>query len=388
MTDFSRITRGIRTGYGTDGQHHSIMPPVYPATNYDFREFQPRTALEYDYSRAGNPTRDMLARALATLEGGARGTITGSGMSAINLVLSTLVPKHGRVLAPHDAYGGTWRLLEYVSSHGAYSVEYVDFNDTEALTDALSREPDLLLLESPSNPLLRTYDIAAIAELAHSHDALLVVDNTFCSPIRQQPISLGADIVVHSLTKFINGHSDVVGGAVITADSDTGDLLDHWSNALGLTASAWDSWLALRGLRTIDARIRVHDANTLAAVDELKRHDVVEKIHFPGLDDHPGHELAAKQQSSFGSMISFELGSEEAARAFANDLEIFIIAESLGGIESLVAHPTTMTHASMTDKARAKAGITPGLLRLSIGIEPVDDLVADLRAGLERAASV
>ncbi len=266
-------------------------------------------------------------------------------------------------------------------------VVFIDQNDLDALTAALPGA-NLVLIETPSNPLLRVVDLRAIASAAKQAGALTVADNTFCSPLRQRPLEFGVDVVVHSTTKFINGHSDVVGGAIVTADQATGEELAHWANVLGLTAGAFDSWLALRGLRTLDARIRVHDANASELVRTLLAHPAVARVHYPGLPEHPGHELAKDQQTGFGSMISFELsGGLPAVKAFCDGLQVFDLAESLGGVESLVAHPATMTHASMDAETQQAAGITAGLLRLSVGIEPVVDLRADLTSALERAAS-
>ncbi len=380
----SRLARGLRAGLDSDTAFSSIVPPIYLGTNYAFDGLSNPPG--YDYSRSGNPTRDLLGEAIATLEGGASGVITSSGLSALMLCFTALVPASGRIVAPHDCYGGTWRLLNHLAGTGHFTVDYVEQTDPEALAAALAKPTDLVLIETPSNPLLRLVDLTSTIDQVHAAGALAVADNTFCSPLRQRPIAFGADVVVHSTTKFINGHSDVVGGALVTADDELGEKLRLWANVIGVTASAFDSWLALRGLRTLDARVRVHDANAAAIVELLTTHPATTAVYYPGLKDHPGHQIAARQQTGFGSMISFEVvGGLAGAAAFCDGLRIFDIAESLGGVESLVAHPASMTHASMTPEAQHAAGITPALLRLSVGIEPVDDLVADIRDGLERA---
>lgn len=385
--EISALGRGLRTGLEQDPTHHSIVPPLYPSTNYAFTDLG--VSWGYEYGRSANPTRDLLADAINTLEGGAAGVVTASGLGAMSVALPALVPAGGRVLAPHDCYGGSWRLLNHLSEWAGLQVEYVDQTDAAATAAALAEPADLVLVETPSNPRLRLVDLAEISSLAHAAGALVLADNTFCSPLRQRPIEFGADVVLHSTTKFINGHSDVVGGALIAADTGIAEKLRHWANVLGLTASPWDSWLTLRGLRTLDARVRVHDANARQLAEQLVADRAVAKVHYPGLPDHPWHELAARQQTGFGSMITIELhGGLAAAKAFCQGLRVFSLAESLGGVESLIAHPATMTHAAMSPEALAGAGITDGMLRLSVGIEPVADLAADLAAAGERAARV
>lgn len=387
MDPISQLGRGLRAGLDSDTAFSSIVPPIYLSTNYAFPSLENEP--DYGYSRSENPTRDLLGEAIATLEGGSQGVITSSGLSALNLCFTALVPAGGRIIAPHDCYGGTWRLLNHLAERGNFTVDYVNETDPGALDEALARPTDLVLIETPSNPLLRIVDLQPTVEKVHAAGALALADNTFCSPMRQRPIEFGADIVAHSTTKFINGHSDVVGGAVVANNAELGEKLAFWANVLGLTAGAFDSWLVLRGLRTLDARVRVHDANAAEIVDVLTRHSAVQAVYYPGLPDHPGHEIARRQQHGFGSMITFEVaGGFEGASAFCRGLQVFDIAESLGGIESLVAHPATMTHASMTPEAQLAAGITPAMLRLSVGIEPAGDLVADIRAGLDRVLEV
>ena len=376
-------TRSVRAGLDSDAQHGSVVPPIYLSTNFAFEGYkQPR---KYDYTRSGNPTRDQLADALADLEGGAGAVVTCTGLAAITLILSTL-PAGAHVIAPYDCYGGSYRLLAALHAKGALKVDFIDQCDQAALQAALSAETKLVWIETPSNPLLRVVDIRAITQAARAAGALSVVDNTFLSPIWQQPLALGADMVLHSTTKYLNGHSDVVGGAVIAATEELHASLAWWANAIGVTGAPFDSFLTLRGVRTLHARMRVHGENTAAIIDLLTRHPAVHAVHYPGLKSNPGHEIARHQQSAFGAMLSFEVaGGEPAVRALLEGLECFTLAESLGGVESLIAHPASMTHAGMEESARLRAGINDGLLRVSVGIEDPADLVADLNAGLERA---
>jgi cystathionine gamma-synthase len=379
-------TRAVRAGIDCDTSFGAVTPPIVLSANFTFEEFGKKRA--YDYSRSGNPTRDQLGSALASLEGGAGGIITSTGMSAVALVLQGLLKPGDRLIVPHDCYGGSWRLFTALANRGAFDLTVVDFTDSDAMAEALKLKPAFVWLETPSNPLLRITDIAEVCRAAKAIGALVVADNTFLSPVLQRPIELGADLVVHSTTKFINGHSDVVGGAVIAADAALLEQLAWWGNALGLVGAPFDSFLTLRGLRTLDARLRVHQENAAAVAEILGQHQAVARLHYPGCIGHPGHAIARKQQDGFGSLISFELaGGEAAVRRFVSGLECFSLAESLGGVESLVAHPSTMTHAAMDDAAKEQAGITPGLLRLSVGIEHEADLVSDLVAALDRAAT-
>ncbi len=372
-------TIAVRAGIESDLQHGAITPPLYLSSNYSFEGFDQKR--EFDYSRSGNPTRQLLSEALAKLEGGTDGVVTSTGMSAIFTVLQLL--KAGeRVLAPHDCYGGTFRLFKSYADKGLINLDFVDQTDESALTQALKQKPKIVWIETPSNPLLRVVDIAKIAQLAKQHSALVVVDNTFLSPIFQKPLGLGADIVVHSTTKYINGHSDVVGGAVIAKDPKICEDLKWWANCTGVTGAPFDSFLTLRGLRTLDVRIQRHAANAEHLVNYLDTHSNVEKVYFPGLTDHPGHEIAKKQQSGFGSMISFKIkGDVDTVKQFLSGLRIFSLAESLGGVESLICHPSTMTHAAVSLEEQAIAGITQNLLRVSVGIENIEDLLEDLNRG-------
>ena len=377
-------TRAVRAGIDRDPAFGAVTPPLVLSSNFSFAGFAEKR--QYDYTRSGNPTRDLLGEALAELEGGAGGVVTATGMGAINLVLNALLQPGERLVVPHDAYGGSWRLFNALAAKGHFELITADLTDPRSLADALGRSPKLVLVETPSNPLLRVTDLRAVIDAAHRAGALVVVDNTFLSPALQKPLAFGADLVVHSTTKYVNGHSDVVGGAVVARDPELHQQLTWWANALGLTGSPFDSFLTLRGLRTLDARLRVHQENTQALVAAFDGHPAVRALHYPGLASHPGHALAARQQHGFGAMLSIELeGGEQAVRAFVEGLQYFTLAESLGGVESLVAHPATMTHAAMSAEARAAAGISDGLLRLSVGIEHADDLVADIEAALRRA---
>ena len=383
----SLATRAVRAGIDTDPTHGAVAPPLFLSANFTFDGFEGKR--RYDYTRSGNPTRDQLGDALASLEGGAGGIVTSTGMGAITLVLHALLEPGDRLLVPHDCYGGSWRLFNALAAKGAFELESCDFTDPEALAAAIGKRPSLVWIETPSNPLLRITDLQQVIGAAHGVGALVAADNTFLSPALQRPIEQGADIVVHSTTKYINGHSDVVGGAAIARDPALHEQLAWWANALGLTGSPFDSYLTLRGLRTLDARVRIQQANCAALAEQLQSHPAVSTVHYPGLDSHPGHAIAARQQDGFGAMLSFELkGGEKAVRAFLEELTSFTLAESLGGVESLVAHPATMTHAAMSEEARNRAGIGPGLLRLSVGIEDLADLAADVTAGLARVASL
>ena len=383
----SSATSAVRAGIDRDTAYGAVTPPIVLSSNFSFDGFGNKR--EYDYTRSGNPTRDLLAEALAELEGGAGAVVTATGMGAITLVLNALLEPGDRLVVPHDAYGGSWRLFNALAKKGHFELITADLTDPRSLSDALAQSPKLVLIETPSNPLLRITDLRFVIDAAHKAGALTVVDNTFLSPALQKPFEFGADVVLQSTTKYINGHSDVVGGAVIAREKETLEKLAWWANALGLTGSPFDSFLTLRGLRTLDARLRAHQENANAIAALLDTHPAVSKVYFPGLPLHPGHAVAARQQKGFGAMLSLELeGGEEAVRAFVEGLRYFTLAESLCGVESLVAHPATMTHAAMTPEARAKAGISDGLLRLSVGIEATDDLLADLAAALSRAEAV
>jgi cystathionine gamma-synthase len=375
-------TRAVRAGLESDTAHGAVVPPLYLTSTFAFKQFGDKG--RYDYSRSGNPTRDLLGEALADLECGSGAVITSTGMSAIALI-GSLLPVGARIVAPHDCYGGTFRLFSAWQRRGEFQVEFVDFGNSAALDRALARPAALVWIETPSNPLLRITDIAAIAARAHAIGALAVADNTFLSPAWQQPLTLGADIVVHSTTKYINGHSDIVGGAAIAKTAEHAEQLAWWANCLGVTGAPFDSFLALRGLRTLHVRLETHARNAQALAEWLVVQRGVKRVYYPGLTTHPGHELAKRQQRAFGAMISIEIeGGIEGAKRFTSGLQYFSLAESLGGVESLIAHPATMTHAAMEPAARAAAGLADGLLRLSIGIESCEDLRRDLARALAR----
>jgi cystathionine gamma-synthase len=382
----SPATRAVRAALETDTQHGAVVPPVHLTSTYAFKAFGVKGA--YDYTRSGNPTRDALADALAELEGGHGAVVTCSGMAAVTLV-THLLQADDLLIAPHDCYGGTYRLFDSLAKRGSVRVEFVDQTDAAAVDAALAKQPKLVWVETPSNPLLRIVDIAGLANKAHACGALLLADNTFLSPVWQQPLALGADLVLHSTTKYLNGHSDVVGGAIVAKTQSLHEQLVWWANCIGVTGAPFDSYLTLRGLRTLFPRLRTHGDNAARIAAALTQHSAVQRVFYPGLTSHPQHELARRQQSGFGAMVSFELqGGLEQVRAFLDGLACFSLAESLGGVESLVAHPASMTHAGMAPDARERAGIRESLLRLSVGIEDIDDLLADLQGGLERAKSV
>ncbi|MEA2764297.1 MAG: cystathionine gamma-synthase [Gemmatimonadaceae bacterium] len=378
-------TRAVRAGIATDLHHGAVVPPIHLSSTFAFQGFGKKGL--YDYTRTGNPTREHLANALAELEGGEGAVVTSTGMSAVALVLQ-LVRPGDLILAAHDCYGGTHRILRSLAARGHFDVVFTDLTCESAAESVKSRRPKLLWIETPSNPLLRVTDLARSIEAGHETGALVVVDNTFLSPALQRPIEFGADLVVHSTTKYLNGHSDVVGGAVVASDAALVQELAWWANCLGITGAPFDSFLTLRGVRTLHARMRIHEENAARVVELLCSHDAAKRVYYPGLHSHPGHSVAASQQDGFGAMVSFEVnGGIDRVQRFVNALQCFTLAESLGGVESLIAHPATMTHASMDETARATAGIDESLLRLSVGIEHADDLVADLSAALDIAAA-
>jgi len=373
-------TTTVRAGINTDLHHGAVVAPIHLSSTYSLKGFNEKR--QFDYSRTGNPTRSTFAQAIADLEQGCVGIATNTGMAAVHL-LCQLLSTDDRVLIPHDCYGGSYRLFTHLAKRGLFKVSVVDQNDETALAQALALKPKLVLIETPSNPLLRIVDIKKIATLSHKVGALVAVDNTFLSPALQQPLLLGADIVFHSTTKYINGHSDVVGGVLVTKDKALGEKLAWWANCIGITGSAFDSYLALRGLKTLAVRMKQHESNAEQVAKFLQNHPAIEQVYFPGLSEHPNHDIAAHQQHGFGAMLSFEVKGGVAAvkRLFAN-LNLFTLAQSLGGVESLISHPSTMTHAGMEIEAQLAAGITQSLVRISVGIEDVEDIINDLDAGL------
>ncbi|MDE1210185.1 O-succinylhomoserine (thiol)-lyase [Vibrio aestuarianus] len=384
MTTRKPATIAVRTGIESDSQYHAVVPPIYLSTNYGFPAFG--EVPQYDYTRSGNPNRGLLEKALYELESGLGAVVTNCGTSALNLWASAFLSANDLIVAPHDCYGGTYRLFNTRAKKGDFNVLFVDQSDHEALSAALAKKPKLVLLETPSNPLVRVVDIADICHQAHQVGALVAVDNTFLTPIFQKPLLLGADFVIHSTTKYINGHSDVIGGVVITKTEQHAEELAWWGNCLGATGTPFDSYMTLRGIRTLGARMRVHEENAGAILAYLQHEALVKTIYHPSLPQHPGHEISKKQQSGFGSMLSFEFaGSFEQLKFFVGQLELFSLAESLGGVESLICHPASMTHRAMGDEALAEAGISTQLLRLSVGLEDAHDLIADLQQAFAKA---
>ena len=376
-------TAAVRAGINTDPHHGAVVAPIYLSSTYSLKGFNDKR--EFDYSRTGNPTRATFAQAIATLEQGSVGIVTSTGMAAVHLICQ-LLSTDDLVVIPHDCYGGSFRLFTHLAKRGQFKLIVVDQNDQQALAKALAQKPKLVLLESPSNPLLRLVDIEQVSKACHKVGALVAVDNTFLSPALQQPLLLGADIVFHSTTKYINGHSDVVGGVLVTKEQALGEELAWWANCIGITGSAFDSFLALRGLKTLPIRIKQHQENAEQVAAFLKDHPAIDVIHYPGFTDHPGHDIAKKQQSGFGAMLSFEVtGGVNSVKKLFDNLTLFTLAQSLGGVESLISHPTTMTHAGMEESARLEAGITDSLVRISVGIEYIDDILADLAHGLAQS---
>jgi cystathionine beta-lyase/cystathionine gamma-synthase len=371
-------------GFSTECIHAGQEPePVTGAVTYPI--FQTSTYVQpklgehkgYEYARTKNPTRSVLEANLAALEGGKFGHCFASGMSATDTVLRML--KSGdHVVAGENMYGGSYRLFSRVCEKFGLQFSYVDTSNPEAFRAALKPNTKLVFLESPTNPMMTLTDITACSKIAHDAGALVVVDNTFCSPYLQKPIELGADIVVHSTTKFLNGHSDSVGGVVVSNSAEVAEQIGFLQNAVGAILSPFDSFLILRGVKTLAVRMKQHEENGRAMADYLSRHAKVKKLYYPGLPDHPQHALAKKQMNGFGSMISFELGSKENAAKFLNRVKLCSLAESLGGVETLISHPETMTHASVPVADRQRLGITPGLVRISVGIEDIEDLIADV----------
>ncbi|TMS95051.1 O-succinylhomoserine (thiol)-lyase [Pseudoalteromonas sp. S201] len=376
MSEKNKATIAVRSGIEADKQHGAVVPPLYLSTTYSFADFD--TKRQYDYGRSGNPNRDILAEALTELEGGAKGIIIATGMAAVHLT-TQLLNSDDTLVIPHDCYGGSYRLFTSLEKRGLLKLEVVDFTKSDSLTRILAIKPKLIWIETPSNPILRLTDIKAVTDTAKQCGALVAADNTFLSPALQNPIKFGADIVVHSTTKYINGHSDVVGGAVIAATAELGEELAWWANNIGITGAPFDSYLTLRGLRTLNVRLRQHQENALAIAQYLERSQFVAQVYYPGLESHPQHALAKAQQLGFGAMVSFDIkGDINDAAAFLTRLNEFSLAESLGGVESLICHPATMTHAGMDATARAEAGVGDTLIRISVGIEDVNDLLADL----------
>ncbi|ARV73704.1 O-succinylhomoserine (thiol)-lyase [Vibrio campbellii] len=385
MSTRKPATIAVRTGIESDSQYHAVVPPIYLSTNYGFPAFG--EVPQYDYTRSGNPNRGLLEQTLYELESGKGAVVTNCGTSALNLWVSAFLGPDDLIVAPHDCYGGTYRLFNTRANKGDFKVQFVDQSDQQALDAAIAKKPKLILLETPSNPLVRVVDIADVCEKAKQVGALVAVDNTFLTPVYQKPLELGADFVIHSTTKYINGHSDVIGGVVITKTEEHAEELAWWGNCIGATGTPFDSYMILRGIRTLGARMRVHEESSQQVLAYLQTQSLVAKIYHPSLPEHPGHDIAKKQQSGFGSMLSFEfVGSFDQLKVFVKELELFSLAESLGGVESLICHPASMTHRAMGEEALAEAGVSQQLLRLSVGLEDAQDLIADLEQAFAKAA--
>ena len=377
----SQGTIAVRGGINTDDQYGSVVPVITPSTCYRYQEFA--TPREFDYGRKANPSRRFVEETVAKLEGGADAILTNCGMSAIHLVSVALLTPDDLVVAPHDCYGGSYRLFNSLSQRGYFKAIFVDQSDPVALKEALSLRPKLVLIETPSNPLLRVVDIQEISQQAHDVGALVLVDNTFMTPILQKPIDLGADIVTHSCTKFLNGHSDLLAGILVFKDQQLATDVLWWANNIGTLTSSFDSYLLLRGLRTLAARVTLQQANAQKVVEFLVNHPKIAHVYHPSLSSNLGHEIAKKQQKGFGPLLSFELAGEpEIMPKFLKALNIITLAQSLGGVESLICHPATMTHSGISAQARKTAGISDQLLRISVGLEDVDDLLGDLEQAL------
>jgi cystathionine gamma-synthase len=375
-------TRAIHDGQEFDPSTGAIIPPIYQTSTF-VQDGIGGLRGGYEYGRSGNPTRTSLETLLASLEGGVRALSFASGLAAEDALLRAALRPGDHIVLGNDAYGGTHRLIERI--HGDWGIRNttVDLADLDAVREALSSEGTRMLwIETPSNPLMKISDIAALAELGHAVGAIVVVDNTFASPALQQPLSFGADVVVHSTTKYLGGHSDVIGGALVFAEEELAEKAKFLQFAAGAVSSPMDAWLTVRGIKTLDVRLRRHSANAQAIAEALVGHDGIEAVYYPGLPDHPGHELAARQMSGFGGMLSVAVsGGAAAARRFAESTRVFQLAESLGGVESLIGYPSEMTHASVRGTALE---VPDDIVRLSVGIEDVDDLLADVEQALGR----
>lgn len=372
-------TRAIHAGQRPDPLSGAIMTPIYQTSTYAQDALNQHKG--YEYARGKNPTREALERNLAALEGGVHGFAFGSGMGCMDSIMK-LFKSGDRIVCADNLYGGTPRLFDRILVNYGLRFSYVDTRDPQHVAEAMGPDVRAIVVETPTNPLMHLTDITAVAEIAHAHHALLIVDNTFATPVFQRPLEQGADIVFHSTTKYLNGHSDMIGGAAIVRDDDLAARLQFILNSAGAVPGPFDAWLVLRGTKTLHLRMAAHDANGRALAAFLAERLGADQVFYPGLPSHPQHELAKRQMSGFGAMISFETGSKENARAIMNRLKVFSIAESLGGVESLANHPASMTHASVPPERRAKIGITEGLIRLSVGVEDIRDLLKDLEQAM------
>ena len=380
MAKYKSTTAAVRAGINNDQHHGAVVAPIHLSSTYSLKGFNQKR--DFDYSRTGNPTRTTLAEAITELEGGSFGVVTNTGLSAA-LLLCQLLSHDDLFVIPHDCYGGSYRLFTQLAAKGNFKLQVVDQNDQQALAKALACKPKLVLIETPSNPVLRLVDIEAITQASHKAGALVAVDNTFLSPLLQQPLALGADIVFHSTTKFINGHTDVVAGVVVTKEQALGEKLAWWANCIGVTGSAFDSFLVTRGLKTLPLRMKQHEKNAEQVAKFLQVHPAIKRLYYPGCTTHPQHQLAQRQQKGYGAILSFELnGDQKAVEVLFQQLELFTLAQSLGGVESLINHPATMTHAGMEPQARLVAGVTDSLIRISVGVEDIEDILTDLDQAL------
>ncbi|HEV8659968.1 MAG TPA: cystathionine gamma-synthase [Thermoanaerobaculia bacterium] len=370
----------IHAGQEPEPHTGAVTIPIYQTSTY----VQPELGRHkgYEYARTQNPTREALERNIAALERGKHGRCFASGMAAIDTVFR-LLQSGDHVVAGENMYGGSYRLFSRVLEKFGLEFTYVDTSKADEVRKAMRPETKIVFLETPTNPMMTITDLAACSDVAHKGGALVVVDNTFCSPYLQRPIELGADIVLHSTTKFLNGHSDSIGGVVVSSSDEIAEKIAFLQNAVGAILSPFDSWLVLRGVKTLAVRMKRHEENGMAMAEYLRNHKKVKKVYYPGLPDHPQHQLAKKQMNGFGSMISFELGSRENAKKFLDRVRLCSLAESLGGVETLISHPVSMTHGSVPEETRKRLGITPGLVRISVGIEDIEDLIADLENAFE-----
>ena len=373
-------TRTIHTGVDKDTAYNSVITPIYQTSTFRFADIG--ITRGYDYTRTSNPTRKALEENIASLEGGAGAIAVATGMAAIMTVLH-LFQSGDHIICTHDCYGGTDRILRLYQERFNLQVSYVNLQNTETLQAAFRPNTKAVWIETPSNPLLNIIDIREVSQMAHAHGALSVVDNTFLSPVNQRPFELDADIVVHSTTKYLNGHSDVVGGAVVAKEQNIAERLQYLCNGLGQGASPFDCWLVLRGIKTLVPRMRLHEENAKSVARFLSGHSAVNRVYYPGLETHPHHQIALRQQSGFGGMVSFEIaGDLPKVNHVLRSVKVFALAESLGGVESLIDHPVSMTHASMDPKLRQEAGIAENLIRLSVGLEDIQDILDDLSNAL------
>ena len=378
-------TDAIHAGQRPDKAYGAISTPIYQTSTFAFEDVGKTTG--YEYSRMGNPTRKVLEDTLAKLEGGRAGFACASGLAAESIIIH-LLKAGDHVVAVEDIYGGTFRLFQDVMTRFGLEFTFVKMSSRQAIESAIRPNTRMLWLETPSNPLLHIVDLEMAAQVAKKHQLISVMDNTFSSPYFLRPLEFGIDIVMHSTTKYLNGHSDVVGGIIVTSTDELTQRIGFLHNALGAISGPFDSWLVLRGIETLPLRMRQHESNATAVAHFLKSHPAVSRVYYPGLPEHPGHEIARKQMRGFGGMVSFEMrGGLEAVNHFLRSIKVFTLAESLGGMTSLAGHPVTQSHASMTKEQRDKIGITEGLVRLSVGLENIDDLLDDLKMALPMASN-